>query len=41
MIVTLNTNPVMTPVQKYVNSTYTQVMYWTGWKICDDWMGKK
>jgi len=41
MIIPITNNPVMTPVQENVHTTYTQVMYWTGWKICDDWLAKK
>jgi peptide/nickel transport system substrate-binding protein len=41
LVVPINTEPVLNPVQKYVNTTFTRVYYWTGWKICDDWLGKK
>jgi ABC-type transport system substrate-binding protein len=41
MVIPITTNPVLTVVQKYVNTTYTKVLYWTGWRICDDWLAKK
>lgn len=41
MVIPLNTNPSLNPMQKYVNSTYTKVLYNVGWKIGDDWMAKK
>jgi ABC-type transport system substrate-binding protein len=41
MVTPLITNPVLTVTQKYVNTTYTNVLYWTGWRICDDWLAKK
>ena len=41
LVIPINTEPVLNPVQKYVNTTFTKVYYWTGWKICDDWLGKK
>jgi len=41
MVNPLITNPILTVTQKYVNTTYTNVLYWTGWRICDDWLAKK
>jgi ABC-type transport system substrate-binding protein len=41
LVIPINTEPVLNPVQKYVNTTFTKVYYWTGWKIGDDWLGKK
>lgn len=37
----LYTNPALTITQKYVNTSYCRDLYWTGWRIGDDWMSKK
>ncbi|MBN1227063.1 MAG: ABC transporter substrate-binding protein [Deltaproteobacteria bacterium] len=34
------TNPAITVMQKKVNSNYCKEVYWTGWRICDDWISK-
>jgi ABC-type transport system substrate-binding protein len=41
LAIPLYTNPALTITQKYVNSTYCKDIYWTGWRIGDDWMSKK
>jgi peptide/nickel transport system substrate-binding protein len=41
MVIPVSTNPSLNPVQKYVNTTYTKVLYPVGWKIGDDWLAKK
>ena len=37
----LYTNPAISIMQKNVNSTYCKEVYWTGWRICDDWKAVK
>jgi peptide/nickel transport system substrate-binding protein len=41
LAIPLYTNPALTITQKYVNSTYCKDIYWTGWRIGDDWISKK
>lgn len=41
LAIPLYTNPALTIAQKYVNSTYCKDIYWTGWRIGDDWISKK
>jgi peptide/nickel transport system substrate-binding protein len=37
----LYTNPALSITQKNIMSTFTKEVYWTGWRICDDWMKQK